>query len=161
MPVFNQSRSRIIRLIFLAAFFVILAQLFHLQILSGEYQKQANENAIFANRVYPERGIIFDRKNRAILNNTRMWDLMVTPSKVKGIDTNYFCKLMELDTAEFKKRIELTIARNGGSKVRPGVFEELLTQQKYARLQENMWRFSNSFYLQQRPVRTYPYSAAA
>ena len=161
MPVFNQSRSRIIRLIFLAAFFVILAQLFHLQILSGEYQKQANDNAIFANRVYPERGIIFDRKNRAILNNTRMFDLMVNPSKVKGIDTSYFCKLMELDTAEFKRRIDQAVAKNGGSRVRSGVFEELLTPQKYARMQENMWRFSNGFFLQQRPVRTYPYNAAA
>ena len=73
MPVFNQSRSRIIRLIFLAAFFLILAQLFHLQILSKEYIIDAKRNAIFEKRVYPSRGIIFDRKNNPILTNTMMF----------------------------------------------------------------------------------------
>jgi len=100
MPVFNQSRSRIIRIIFLAAFLVLAAQIFHLQVISREYKKQADINAIFSKRIYPSRGIIFDRKNRAILNNILMYDLMVTPSEVKGIDTNYLCQLMEIDTAE-------------------------------------------------------------
>src|SRR6185369_16254295 len=135
MPVFNQSRSRIIRLIFLAAFFLILAQLFHLQILSKEYILDAKRNAIFSKRVYPSRGIIFDRKNNPILTNTMMFDLMVTPSEVK-IDTNYFCQLMEIDTAEFKKRLGSVIAKNRTSKL-PGVFEQVLTPQKYARMEEN------------------------
>ncbi len=159
MPVFNQSRSRIIRFIFLATFIVLLAQIFHLQIISREYKKQADINAIFAKRIYPSRGIIFDRKNRAILNNTLMFDLMVTPSEIKGIDTAYFCKLMEIDTAEFIKRIKTVIIKNRS--YRPSVFEELLTPEKYARMEENMWRFSNGFFLQPRPVRSYPYNAAA
>lgn len=159
MPVFNQSRSRVIRIIFFAAFLVLIAQLFHLQVISREYKKQADSNAIFAKRMYPSRGIIFDRKNRAILNNTLMFDLMVTPSEVRAIDTNYFCQLMEIDTAEFRKRIKIAIIKNKA--FRPSVFEELLTPQKYARMEENMWRFSNGFFLQPRPVRTYPYNAAA
>ena len=161
MPVFNQSRSRIIRLIFLATFLVIIAQLFNLQVISSKYKKLADENAIFAKRVYPSRGIIFDRKNRAVLNNTLMFDLMVTPAQLKNIDTLYFCQLMEIDTSEFKKRIDQVIIKNGGSKVRPGVFEELLTPQKYARLEENIWRFGSGIFLQERPVRVYPYNAAA
>jgi penicillin-binding protein 2 len=159
MPVFNQSRSRIIRIIFLVTFLVLTAQIFHLQVISREYKKQADTNAIFAKRVYPSRGIIFDRKNKAILNNTLMFDLMVTPSEVKGIDTNYFCQLMEIDTTEFNKRIKIAIIKNKA--FRPSVFEELLTPQKYARMEENMWRFSNGFFLQPRPVRSYPYNAAA
>src|ERR1700745_2076686 len=104
MPVFNQSRSRIIRFVFLGTFLIIAAQLFHRQILSGKYKELANENAVCSKRIYPSRGIIFDRRNKAILNNTLMFDLMVTPSQIKGIDTNYFCQLMEIDTAEFNKR---------------------------------------------------------
>src|SRR6266498_2837352 len=159
MPVFNQSRSRIIRFIFLATFIVLIAQLFHLQVISRDYKKQADINAIFAKRVYPSRGIIFDRKNRAILNNTLMFDLMVTPSEIKRMDTGYFCQLMEIDTAEFIKRIKNAIIKNKA--FRPSVFEELLTPQKYARMEENMWRFSDGFFLQPRPVRSYPYNAAA
>ena len=158
MPVFNQSRSRIIRLIFLVAFLVIISKIFYLQIISKEYLEKSYSNAILTKRIYPSRGIIFDRKNRAILNNTLMFDLMVTPSEVKGIDTSYFCQLMEIDTAEFNKRIKTAIIKN--KSFRPSIFEELLTPQKYARMEENMWRFSNGFFLQQRPVRLYPYSAA-
>src|SRR6476620_2151364 len=159
MTVFNQSRSRIVRAIFLASFIVLIAQLFHLQVVSREYKRQADINAIFAKKIYPSRGIIFDRKNKAILNNILMYDLMVTPSEVKGIDTSYFCLLMEVDTAEFKKRIRSAIIKNKA--FRPSVFEELLTPQKYARMEENMWRFNNGFFLQQRPVRLYPFNAAA
>ena len=159
MPVFNQSRSRIIRAIFLASFIVLIAQLFHLQVVSREYKRQADINAIFTKRIYPSRGIIFDRKNKAILNNILMYDLMVTPSEVRAIDTNYFCQLMEIDTAEFRKRIRVAIIKNKA--FRPSVFEELLTPQKYARMEENMWRFSNVFFLQPRPVRLYLFNAAA
>ncbi|MEO6070669.1 MAG: penicillin-binding protein 2, partial [Chitinophagaceae bacterium] len=157
MPVFNQSRSYIIRLIFLLVFLIIIAQLFHLQVLSGKYQKLAQENAVFRKVAYPSRGIIYDRKNKAILNNTLMYDLMVTPSEVRNVDTAYLCQLLEIDSTDFKKRI--LNARNG--RYRPSTFEELLSPQKYARLEENMWRFGGGFYLQERPVRTYPFNAAA
>ncbi|HVZ55723.1 MAG TPA: penicillin-binding protein 2 [Chitinophagaceae bacterium] len=159
MPVFNQSRSRIIRLLFLVTFVIIVAQLFHLQVLSGKYKRLAEANAIFEKRIYPTRGIIFDRKGRAILNNTLMFDLMVTPSEVRGIDTALFCRLLEIDTAEFRKRMVDARLKNGP--YRPSVFEDLLTPEKYARLDENIWRFGNGFYLQERPVRTYPYNSAA
>src|SRR5580700_9784724 len=105
MPVFNQSRSNIIRLIFAGMFLVIAAQLFHLQIVSKKYKQQAQENALFRKSVYPSRGIIFDRKGLAILNNTILYDLMVTPSQVKNLDTAYFCQLMEIDSAEFRRRL--------------------------------------------------------
>ena len=113
MSVFNQSRSRIIRLIFLLTFIVIIAQLFNLQVISGKYSQLAMDNAVFPKIVFPERGIIYDRKGRAILNNTIMHDLMVTPSEVqKTFDTLTFCRMMEMDTADFRKRIiEATIKR--------------------------------------------------
>lgn len=158
MPVFNQSRSRIIRLIFLVSFVIIVAQLFKLQIISGEYSKLAMNNAVFPKIVYPERGIIYDRKGKAILNNSIMFDLMVTPAEVKNFDTTSFCRLMEIDTAEFKKRIRDAAFKN--TSVRPSVFESLLTPQMQARFEENGWRFPG-FALVERPVRVYPFNAAA
>ncbi len=159
MSVFNQSRSRIIRLIFLAAFLVIIAQLFNLQVVSGEYSKLAMDNAVFPKIVYPERGIIYDRKGKAILNNAIMFDLMVTPIEVKNFDTTSFCRLMEIDTAEFNKRIRDAIFKNK-NRVRPSVFQPLLTHQMQARFEENSWRFPG-FALVERPVRVYPYNVAA
>ena len=159
MPVFNQSRSYIIRIIFVATFLIILVQLFNLQVLSSKYQRLAQENAVLKKVVYPSRGIIFDRNDKAIINNTLMYDLMVTPSEVRGVDTAYLCQLLEIDTAEFKKRVLTAAYRNG--RYRPSTFEALLSPEKYSRLEENMWRFSNGFYLQERPVRTYPFNAGA
>ncbi len=159
MPVFNQSRSRIIRLIFLVAFIVIIAQLFYLQVISGKYQRMADDNAILRKTIYPSRGLLFDRKKRAVLNNTNTYDLMVTPAQAKGIDTTFFCRLMEIDTIEFRKRIITAIIKNSSQK--PSVFEASLPPQKYARIQENLWRFQKGFYIQERPIRSYPFDAGA
>ena len=158
MSVFNQSRSTMIRLIFGGMFLVIFAQLFNLQVVSDKYKKMAQENALFPKRVYPSRGIIYDRHNRAILNNTIMYDLMITPSQVKNIDTTFFCQLMEIDRDEFRARVLDAKVKNGP--FRPTIFEDLLPPELYAKLEENIWRFPG-FNLQERPVRVYPFNAGA
>jgi penicillin-binding protein 2 len=139
-------------------FLIIAAQLFHLQIISKKYKQQAQENALFRKSIYPSRGIIYDRKGRAILNNTILYDLMVTPAQVKNIDTAYLCQLVGIDTAEFRSRILDAKAKNGP--FRPTTFEDLLPPEMYARLEENIWKFPG-FNLQERPVRIYPYNAGA
>lgn len=158
MSVFNQSRSTIIRLIFLGIFLIIILQLFNLQVLSGNYRQLAMNNAVFSKVVYPNRGIIYDRKGRAILNNTIMYDLVVTPVEVKKIDTADFCRLLRIDTAEFKKRMLDAIIKNG--RYRPSIYQDLLQPDIYARLDENIWKFPG-FALVERPVRVYPFDAAA
>ncbi len=158
MSVFNQSRSNIIRLIFGGMFLVITAQLVNLQLVSGKYKKLAEENALFPKRIYPNRGIIFDRKGKAILNNAILYDLMVTPSQVKNIDTEYFCQLLDIDTAEFRERVLDAKFKNGP--FRPSIFEDLLPPDMYAKFEENIWKFPG-FNLQERPVRVYPFNAAA
>jgi penicillin-binding protein 2 len=158
MSVFNQSRSNIIRLIFLGIFFIIIIQLFNLQIISGKYRQLAMNNAVFAKVKYPDRGIIFDRKGRAILNNTIMYDLVVTPVEAKKTDTFALCAILGIDTAEYKRRIVEARIKNGN--YRPSIFEDLLTPELHARLDENIWKFPG-FALVERPVRTYPFNAAA
>src|SRR6186713_1903163 len=105
MALFNQSRSNIIRLIFLGIFVIILVQLFNLQIISGKYKQLAMDNAVFPKVKYPDRGIIFDRKDRAVLNNTIMFDLMVTPNEARRIDTLALCEILGIDTAAYIKKI--------------------------------------------------------
>jgi penicillin-binding protein 2 len=158
MSVFNQSRSRVIRLIFLVAFLVITIQLLNLQVFSGKYGDLAKDNAILKKVVYPPRGIVFDRNKKSIVNNTTAFDLMFTPAQAKGIDTAFFCQLMEIDTAEFRKRVITAIIKNGSQK--PSSFEVSLTTSKYARVQENLWKF-HGFYIQDRPIRSYPFNAGA
>lgn len=158
MSVFNQSRSNIIRLIFMGVFLIIMVQLLNLQVISGEYEQQAMDNAVYPKRIYPNRGIIYDRKGKAILNNTIMYDLTVTPSQVKKIDTLELCALLEIDTTEFNKRILDARFKNGP--VRPTVFEDLLPPHMQAKLEENIYKFPG-FTLVERPVRVYPFNSAA
>ncbi len=118
----------------------------------------ADEQGKFRKVVYPDRGILFDRKGRAILQNTIIYDLMVTPGKLKGVDTFAICRILNIDTAEFKKRIITAIIKN--KSYRPSVFEALLPEDKIAKINESMYKFVPAFYLQERPVRDYPYDAA-
>lgn len=159
MPVFNEPRKNVIRLIFIGLFVIILIRLFTLQVLTSKYKVLAEDQGLFRKVVYPDRGIIFDRNNNAILQNTNISDLMVTPNKIKGIDTLALCAILDMDTAQFKKRIVELIVKYGRS--RSSVFEPLLSVEKMAKLNESMYKFAPAFYLQERSIRSYPYSVAA
>lgn len=158
MPVFNQSRSRVIQFIFAGVFIAITGQLINLQLFSSQYKLAADNNAFYRKVIYPDRGIIFDRKKRGILENTISYDLVVIPAEARGTDTATLCRLLNIDTAAYKKRMRDLIFKN--TSVKPSVFEALLTPEMFAKLNENMYRFPG-FSLNERSVRTYPYKVGA
>ncbi|ASZ09858.1 penicillin-binding protein 2 [Chitinophaga pendula] len=159
MSVYNQPRKRVIQAIMLGMVILIITRLFFLQIVEKKYTKLADANAVLRKVVYPSRGIIFDRKGKSILSNDALYDLVVTPSSVKNIDTNYLCDILRIDTAEFRKRIVTAIIKNG--RVRQSVFAPLLPPEVFGRLQESMYLFQPGFELVQRQIRAYPFATAA
>ncbi|MEP6584404.1 MAG: hypothetical protein ABJA90_09055, partial [Ginsengibacter sp.] len=62
-------------LLFIVMGTIIIAQLFNLQILNTKYSILADEQGKFRKVIYPDRGILFDRKSKAILRNTVIYDL--------------------------------------------------------------------------------------
>ena len=144
-------------LIFIGMFLIIIFQLANLQLFSSKYKIQADEQGTFRKVIYPDRGIVYDRKRRAILQNTTIYDLMVIPGKIKGTDTIVLCRILNIDTTEFRKRIVNAIIKN--KSYRASVFEALLSIEKMAKLNENMYKFVPGYYLQERPVRDYPFDA--
>ncbi len=144
-------------LVFIGMFLIIILQLANLQLFSSKYRIQADDQGTFRKVIYPDRGIVYDRKGRAILQNTTIYDLMVTPGKIKGTDTLALCNILNIDTAEFRKRIVNAIVKN--KSFRPSVFEALLSNEKMAKFQESMFKFAPGYYLQQRSIRDYPYDA--
>lgn len=144
-------------LVFIGMFVVILLQLMNLQLFSTKYRIQADDQGTFRKVIYPDRGIVFDRKGRAILRNTVIYDLMVTPGKIKGTDTMTLCNILGIDTAEFHRRIITAIIKN--KSYRASIFEPLLSNEKMAKLNENMYKLAPGYYLQERSVRDYPYEA--
>ncbi len=144
-------------LVFTSMFVIIILQLANLQLFSSKYAILAEGQGKFRKVIYPDRGIVFDRHRKAILQNTTIYDLMVTPNKLKGVDTFSLCKILGIDSAQFNKKIVECIIKNGRS--RSSVFDGLLSDQKMAMLNQSMYKFAPGFYLQERPVRSYPYDA--
>ena len=139
-------------------FIIIISQLAHLQLFSSKYKIWADDQGTFRKVIYPDRGIIYDREGNAILQNTTIYDLMVIPGKIKGTDTNALCRILKIDSSEFRKRIVNAINKN--KSYRASVFEALLSIEKMAKLNENMYKFIPGYYLQERSVRDYPYDVA-
>jgi penicillin-binding protein 2 len=158
VSVFNQSRKNVVMLVFAGMLVIILLQLMNLQLFSSKYKAQAEDQGTFRKVIYPDRGIVYDRKGKSILQNTTIYDLMVFPGKLKGTDTALVCSILHIDTAEFQKRIINAILKN--KSFRPSVFEALLSNEKMAKLNENMYRLEPGYYLQERSVRDYPFDAA-
>jgi penicillin-binding protein 2 len=146
-------------LVFAGIFLVIILQLANLQIFSSKYKIMADDQGKFRKVIYPDRGIVYDRHHKAILQNMTIYDLMLAPNKLKGVDTFALCKILQIDTAQFNKKVVELIIKNG--RTRPAVFEPLLSDAKMAMLSEAMYKFTPAFYLQERSVRSYPYDAAA
>ena len=144
-------------LAFAGVFFIIIIQLANLQLFSSKYKILADDQGKFRKVIYPDRGIVYDRNKKAILQNTTIYDLMVLPNKLKGVDTFSLCKILNIDSAQFNKKVLEVIIKNGRS--RPSVFDGLLNEEKMASLNEAMYKFAPGFYLQERPVRSYPFDA--
>ena len=156
---FNQSRQNVIRLIILVAFSVLILRLLFLQLASSKYDLLALDNAVNKKIIFPDRGIIFDRNGKSILENTLTYDLMIMPTQLKGLDTAGICRILKLDLAHFKQKVISSIIKNG--RYRPSIFEASLSVETFVQLQENIFRFEPAFFLQERPIRSYPYKAAA
>jgi len=155
---YNSNRGRIIQIIIGVIFTFIILQLVSLQIFSSKYVLAANNNAIFRRIIYPDRGIIFDRKKRALLENTISYDLVVIPNEAKGVDTATLCAILKIDKEEYTKRMIEVIIKN--SRVKLGIFEPFLSTEVYAQITENLYRFPG-FSLSERSIRNYPYNTAA
>ncbi len=155
---YNSNRGRIIQIIIGIVFAFIIVQLISLQIFSSKYVLAANNNAIFRKIIYPDRGIIFDRKKRALLENTISYDLVVIPNEARGVDTATLCAILKIDKEEYAKRMIEVIVKN--SRVKLGIFEPFLSTEVYAQITENLYRFPG-FSLSERSIRNYPYNTAA
>ena len=158
MALYNSNRGGIIQMIIGIVITIIIGQLVSLQIFSNKYKLAADNNAIFRRIIYPDRGIIYDRKKRALLENSISYDLVVIPNEARGVDTSALCEILKIDKEEYNKRMVEVIIKN--TRVKVGVFEPFLSPELYAQLTENLYRFPG-FSLSERSIRNYPYNTAA
>ncbi|WP_442590293.1 penicillin-binding protein 2 [Pedobacter sp. AW31-3R] len=150
------NRKYIIQGLFIVVALILIGQLFYIQVASDRYFLSANSNVLRKKYTFPARGVITDRKNRVMVQNEPVYDLMITPNLVKPFDTLELCRIIGIDMKGFHKRYNKARTQ---SLYQRSVFEKQLSVQTYAALQERLSRFIG-FETQNRTVRHYPDSVA-
>ncbi|MDQ3290818.1 MAG: peptidoglycan glycosyltransferase, partial [Bacteroidota bacterium] len=132
-------------------------KLFYIQVLDPKYKLAAENNAIQKIVQYPFRGLIYDRNGKLLVQNIPVYDLMVVPKEIKGIDTVRFCQLFRISIEEFRQKIKEAKLY---SYVKPSPFLPKLTTQEFAAIQDNLIEFPG-FYINARTVRGYSHQSLA
>ena len=151
------KRQYVIIGIFVAVGLVYLVKLFSLQVLDKSWEDSAFNNVLRYVTQYPARGKVFDRNGELLVYNEAVYDLMVIPNQVKGIDTVEFCRLLDITQEDFVERI--TKARNY-SRIKASIFLPQISKEDYAHIGEILYRFPG-FFFQTRTLRHYPNAIAA
>ena len=136
---------------------VYLMKLFSLQVLDREWRNSADNNVLRYVTQYPARGKIFDRNGQLLVYNEAVYDLMVVPGEVKGMDTLDFCRLLNISRETYEERF--TKAKQY-SRIKASVFMGQISKEDYAHIAEILYRFPG-FYFQMRTLRHYPNAIAA
>jgi len=142
MADFTQNRNVFIKILFVAIPVIIIIRLLFLQVFDiGGYKQSAIGQAIYIKKIYPPRGIIYDRKNKVLMNNSIVYDLVVDPKKITAdFDTLFLCKLINVPIEDFRIQLKKVITKNGWNKT--SSLYRNLSPVSVARLQENLYDFT-------------------
>ena len=141
-----------------AAFIVLAAQLFRLQLLDNSFKISANNNALLYQTRHPARGLILDRNGKVLVGNKNTYDIMVTPRYVKDFDTLELCRILELDSEYVRAKFSEYRRYRTRIGYRTVTFVSQVSQEQYSRFIEAAHKFPE-FRGVPRSTRMYPYNA--
>ena len=151
------NRIYVIGGIFILVVLIFVIKLFNLQIVDDSYKLSAENNSQRQITQFPARGLIYDRNGKLLVYNQAVYDVMIIPRQVKAFDTLDFCNLLEIDKVDVVKKIEKAKIY---SYRKASIFLKQLSSEKYAVLQERLYKFPG-FFVQPRTLRKYPRQSAA
>ncbi len=140
-----------------------ILRLFTLQIMSDDYKKNADSNALLKRVQYPARGTISDRNGKLMVYNQPAYDIMVVMLEQKGVDTLDLCRSLGITKEYYVKRMEEIKDRYrnpGYSPYTQQPFMSQLSSEEFCVFQEKLFRFPG-FYVQRRSIRQYQTSHGA
>lgn len=147
-----QDRKQIILSFFFLVCGIYLLRLLYLQVIDDKYHTVGSTNAIKKEVQIPLRGQIYDRNGKLLVANVDVYDMYVTPYKVKPMDTTMFCRLFNITKNYFDST--MTIAKTY-SRSRTTIFLRQLSKEDYARVADAMVSFPG-FTFELSFFRTYP-----
>ena len=151
-----QDRRYILIAIFLVVAVTYIFRLFYIQVIDDSYKLSANNLALKHITLYAPRGLIYDRNNELLVYNEAAYNLMVIPREVKDIDTNTFCKLINISREEFDNRM-VKIRKYSTRKA--SILVENITGKEWARIVESLYQYTG-FFGEERTMRKYSSSIA-
>ena len=137
---------------------IFLGKLFSIQVLDSKYQDIAQRMAVKQIKLYPNRGLIFDRNNELLVYNQAIYDIMVVPRQVENLDTALFCEIFDLTPVNFEKK--MAVVSKDLFYYSPSEFIKQVPAETYALFLEHSYKFSG-FYGETRTIRNYTHSCAA
>ncbi|MBR4585315.1 MAG: penicillin-binding protein 2 [Bacteroidales bacterium] len=152
----NRRNKLLTGLVAVAA--ILLAKLFYIQIINDKYKKDASNNSMVYNYIYPPRGVIYDRNGEILVGNEVCYDISVTPRDVQPFDTVALASA--LDTTVDFVRERMAYYRKYRTRIgwQTLPFIKHITPENYIRFAEEAYRFPG-FKAEVRSVRQYPFNA--
>ena len=153
-----EYRKYVIGAIAVAIVVVYCFRLLSLQLVSEEYQKNADSNAFLKKVEFPARGVISDRNGKILVYNQSSYDIMVIMNEQRGhIDTLDFCNTVGITKEAYIKRMAdiKDYSKNPSySRYTQQTFMTQLTERDYSILREKLFKFPG-FSIRKRAIRQY------
>ncbi len=144
-------RKTVISGIIIGIFGICIIQLFILQVVDDSYKLSAINNAQRTETQYPARGLIYDRNHELLVYNQAAYDLMIIPRQVKTFDTLELISILGISKETLEKNINKC---KHYSNFKASILISQITDDKYARLQEKLYKYPG-FFMQTRTLRKY------
>ena len=135
----NRKNKLLIGLVAVAV--ILLGKLFYIQIVNDKYKKDASNNSMVYNYIYPPRGVIYDRNGEILVGNEVCYDIMVTPRDVAPFDTVALAAALDTTVDYIRERMTYyrTYRTRIGFQTLP--FIKHITPENYIKFAEEPYRF--------------------
>ena len=152
----NRSNKLLTGLVAVAV--ILLGKLFYIQIVNDKYKKDASNNSMVYNYIYPPRGVIYDRNGEILVGNEVCYDISVTPRDVAPFDTVALAAALDTTVEWIRERMTYyrTYRTRIGYQTLP--FIKHITPENYIKFAEEAYRFPG-FKAEVRSTRQYPFNA--
>ena len=141
----HKFRHKVVVGLFLLISLIFILKLFYIQVINDNYKFSANNNVLRYDVQHAVRGLIYDRNDNLIVANVPAYDLMIIPRELanRTIDTNAFCKLIEISKEEFIKNYNKAA---NYSKYKESVFIKHINLENSSTLSEKLFQFPGFTY---------------
>ncbi len=137
---------------------VLIVKLFAIQILNDRYKRDASNNSMVYETIYPTRGIIYDRNGKIIVGNTVSYDILVTPREVQPFDTVQLAASLGVTPDVIREKMAEYRRNRSRIGYQTVVMLKKVPPETYMKFAEMQYKFPG-FRGQMRSIRDYPFNA--